>query len=270
MQSKRGILWVKTSVVVTFLIMITANALANIVPINGVSTGQVSDAYQNLFTPAGFIFSIWGVIYLLVAGYVLYALGLFQADKESVKTELLYRTGIMFSISSLVNTAWILCWHYDLIPLTMLLMVVLLGSLAYIAHIINKEDLSLRDKIFIRLPFSVYFGWISVATIANVTVLLVRWNWDGFGISEAVWAAIIISVGLIIGAVTAVKNRDIVYALVFLWAYTGILIKHTSSSGFAGQHTEVISTVIISIILLILALVYIVWSGKKLEKKPNS
>lgn len=270
MQTKQGILWVKISVAVTFLIMISANALANILPVNGVSTGQVSDAYQNLFTPAGLTFSIWGLIYLLVAGYVLYTLGFFQADKDNVKTELLYKTGIIFSISSLANTAWIFCWHYDLIPLTMLLMVVLLVSLAYIAYIINKEDLSLRDKLFIRLPFSVYFGWISVATIANVTVLLVRWNWDGFGISEAVWAAIIISVGLIIGAVTAVKNRDIVYALVFLWAYTGILIKHTSSSGFAGQHTVVISTVIISIILLILALVYIVWSGKKLEKKPNS
>ncbi len=169
-----------------------------------------------------------------------------------------------------MNMAWILCWHYDLIPLTMLLMVVLLGSLAYIVYIINKEDLSLRDKIFIRLPFRVYFGWISVATIANVTVLLVRWNWDGFGISEAIWVAIIIAVGLIIGAVTSVKNRDIAYALVFIWAYTGILIKHISSSGFAGQYTEVFATVIISVILLIMASIYIVWSGKRLEKKSNS
>ncbi len=88
MQGKQGILWVKISVVVTFLIMISANVLANILPINGVSTGQVSDAYQNLFTPTGLKFSIWGAIYLLLAGYVLYALGFFQADKNNVKTEL--------------------------------------------------------------------------------------------------------------------------------------------------------------------------------------
>ncbi len=146
-------------------------------------------------------------------------------------------------------------------------MVVLLVCLIYIVHIISKEDLSLRDKIFIRLPFSVYFGWISVATIANVTVLLVRWNWDGFGISEAIWAAIIVAVGLIIGAVTAVENRDIAYALVFLWAYAGILIKHTSAGGFSGQYTEVVITVIACIVLLVTALIYIIWSGKRLDKK---
>jgi hypothetical protein len=78
--------------------MISANALANILPVNGVSTGQVSDAYQNLFTPAGLTFSIWGLIYLLVAGYVLYTLGFFQADNDNVKTELLLIKKVLFSL----------------------------------------------------------------------------------------------------------------------------------------------------------------------------
>jgi hypothetical protein len=269
MQSKQGILWVKISVVVTFLVMIAANALANILPINGVSTGEVSDAYQNLFAPAGLTFSIWGLIYVLLAGYVLYHLGFFQADKNNAKSELLYRTGILFCISSLANTAWIFCWHYDLIPLSMLLMAVLLISLIYIVRMIGKEELSQRDKIFVRLPFSVYFGWITVATIANFTVMLVSFNWNGFGIADAGWAVIIIAVGLIIGAVTALKNRDVAYALVLLWAYTGILIKHTSAGGFSGNYPEVVSTVTICIILLIIATVYIAAGGRHLSAKKE-
>ena len=269
MQSKQGILWVKVSVAVTFLVMIAANTLANVLPINGVSTGQVSDDYQNLFTPAGLTFSIWGVIYLLLAGYVLYTLGFFQSDKNNVKSELLYRTGILFSISSLANTAWIFCWHYDLIPLSMLVMVVLLVSLIYIVRVIGKEELSLRDKIFIRLPFSIYFGWISVATIANFTVMLVSWNFDGFGIAESGWAAVIIVIGLLIGSVTAIRNKDVAYALVFLWAYTGILIKHSSSAGFSGSYPGVVSTVTICIILLIILTVYIAAGGRQLLAKKE-
>lgn len=267
MQSKRDILWVKVSVVVTFLIMITANALANILPINGISTGEVSDAYQNLFAPAGLTFSIWGVIYLLLAAYVLYSLGFFRSDKNAVDTGLLYRTGILFSVSSLANTAWIFCWHYYLIPLSMLLMVVLLVSLIFIVRITGKEELSLRDKIFIRLPFSIYFGWITVATIANFTVMLVSWDFNGLGIAESGWAVVIIVAGLIIGAVAALKNRDVAYALVLVWAYTGILIKHASAGGFSGNYPEVISTVTICIIILIIVTVYIAAGGKKLSVK---
>jgi hypothetical protein len=269
MPSKRVILLVKVSVIVTFLVMITANALANILPINGVTTGEVSDAYQNLFAPAGLTFSIWGVIYLLLAAYVLYSLGFFRSDKNAVDAELLYRTCILFSVSSLANTAWIFCWHYDLIPLSMLLMIVLLVCLIYIVRIIGKEELSQRDKIFIRLPFSVYFGWITIATIANFTVMLVSFNWNGFGIAEAGWAVFIIAVGLIIGAVTALKNRDVVYALVLIWAYTGILIKHSSASGFSFDYPAVISTVTICIILLIVLTVYIAGGGRQLLVKKE-
>lgn len=206
--------------------MITVNALANILPINGRNTGEVSDAYKNLFAPAGITFSIWGLIYLLLAGYTLYQLGIFHKENYNKNEELLNKIGIYFSISSIANVAWILTWHYDLIGLSMVLMLVILCCLILINQNLKKENyLSTRDNIFIRIPFSIYFGWITVATIANATTLLVSFDWKGFGISEPIWTIIILVVGMFIGIATILKNRDIAYGLVIIWAYFGIWIK---------------------------------------------
>lgn len=253
--------FIKVLTTVSFLIMISVNALANILPINGVNTGQVSDYYESLFTPAGFTFGIWGLIYLLLAGYTLFQLGLFQTPKNA-SGELLNKVGLYFSISSVANTAWIISWHYHLIALTMLLMIIILGCLIEIVQEINKEELLFWEKIFIRLPFSVYFGWITVATIANATVLLVSLGWNGFGIPEPAWTVIIIAVGLVISMTTILRNRDIAYGLVIIWAYIGILIKHTSASGYASQYIGVITTVIVSIVLLLFAEAYLLISQR--------
>lgn len=262
MEVKRNEAPIKIAVAVTYLIMIVVNALANILPINGIDTGAVSDSYPNLFAPAGLTFSIWGVIYLLLLGYTLYQFGLFQGDKSKVKTELLRKVGVVFSGSSLVNAAWIFSWHYSMIGLSVLLMLVLLLSLIYINETIKKEKLDQKEKLFIRLPFSVYFGWITVATIANITTQLVDIGWNGFGIPETAWTVLIIVIGLAIGAVTMIRNRDIAYGLVIIWAYTGILIKHMSQSGFAGQYPSVITTVIACIVLMGVAIGYVLFAKK--------
>ncbi|MFZ3070695.1 MAG: hypothetical protein WA110_06200 [Anaerolineaceae bacterium] len=256
MENKTNDKFLKIFTLAAFLVMVTVNALANILPINGITTGEVSNAYPNLFAPAGLIFSIWGLIYLLLAGYSLYQIGLFQEKDESDKPDLLHKVSLVFAISSLANTAWIFTWHYRLIPLSMLLMVVILGCLITINLAIRKENLSTREKIFVRLPFSVYFGWITVATIANATTLLVSLDWNGFGVSETTWTIIILAVGMLIGTVTTIKNRDSAYGFVLVWAYAGILIKHTSTTGFAGQYPAVITTTIVCIVLLLAASIY--------------
>lgn len=249
---------------VTFLGMVAVNALANILPINGVGTGQVSDAYPNLFAPAGLTFAIWGLIYLLLAGFTVYQLGFFRGYAYAVKKDLLQVIGIIFSVSSLANAAWIYAWHYGFIPLSMLLMIAIFVCLIAINQIINKETLSMREKIFIRLPFSVYFGWITVAAIANATVLLVSRGWNGFGIPEPVWAITVIIVGMLIGALTTIRNRDAAYGLVLVWAYSGILIKHTSAAGFAGQYPAIIITVAVCIVLLLAAVAYSIFARQRL------
>ncbi len=254
---------IKIITAITFLIMVIVNGLANTLPINGVNTGQISDSYPNLFAPAGLTFAIWGLIYLLLAGYTLYQLGIFRGDTKATRTELLSRIGVLFSISSIANTAWVFAWHYHMVPLSMLLMIVILVCLILINQTMMNQGFSQREYLFIRLPFSVYFGWITVATIANATVLLVSIGWKGFGLAEATWAVIMISAGLIIAVATMLKNRDIAYGLVIVWAYAGILLKHTSSEGFAGQYPAVITTTMVCIFLLLLAEAYILRSARK-------
>ncbi|ADE35657.1 hypothetical protein [Methanohalophilus mahii] len=264
MERNQRFTTVKIATAITFSIMVIVNALANILPINGITTGQISDSYPNLFAPAGWAFAIWGLIYLLLAGYTLYQLGVFQGTATSVKTGLLSKIGIIFSISSIANAAWIFAWHYQIIPLSLILIVVILVCLILINQRINREQLSATEKLFIGLPFSVYFGWITVATIANATILLVSWNWQGFGLAEPIWTVIIIVLGFLIGALTMLKNRDIAYGLVIVWAYAAILSKHISPEGFAGQYPVIINTTIICIGLLLLAEGYLLISQKRM------
>jgi len=250
-------------VLITYLAMVIVNGLANALPINGMITGEISDSYPNLFAPTGITFIIWGVIYLLLAAHTAYQLGLFRKKGEEVKTALLKEVGTLFAISSLANFAWIFSWHYKVIPLSMLFMLVILVCLALITIRINKEKLTATEKVFIRLPFSVYFGWITVATIANATTLLVDWLGSPvnlLGISEVVWTVVILLIGLLIGVVTIRKYRDVAYGLVIVWAYIGILIKHLMNKplpdGFGSQYPAVIVTVIISLVVLVVTLIY--------------
>jgi len=247
----------KTIVVITYLTMVAVNAMANILPINGQSTGQVSDSYPNLFAPAGITFAIWALIYVLLAAYAIYQTVLFQKNQSVLKKNFLDKIGIYFSISSVANAVWIYSWHYHIIVLSMLLMLMILLCLISIIRLVIKADLSNTDKIFIKLPFSIYFGWITVATIANATVLLVSTGWNGFGIPQGAWAVIMILAGAGIGLATMLKNKDIAYGMVIVWAYAGILIKHISYGGFNGQYPYVIAAAGACIALLMAAAVYI-------------
>jgi hypothetical protein len=247
----------KTLVTVAFVLMVTVNALANTLPINDKTTGQVSESYRNLFAPAGLTFAIWGLIYVLLAVYTLYQLGVFRKKGDTFNEGMLQKVGFYFILSSIANAAWIFSWHYDLIVLSMLLMIIILVCLISISQTLNKERLTGRERFFIRLPFSVYFGWITVATIANATVLLVGLSWNGFGISDKVWTVLVLLVGMLIGTTTMLKNKDIAYGLVLVWAYVGILIKHVSQNGFAGNYPAVIATTIVCIAIYLGAILLI-------------
>lgn len=255
---------IKVSVMITFILMIIVNGLANILPINGISTGAISDSYPNLFAPAGITFVIWGIIYFLLATYSFYQLGFFQDQVSLEKGKLMEKVSIIFSLSSIANTFWIFAWHYMNITLSMLLMLAILGSLIYINRLIIAADLDLREKIFISLPFSVYFGWITVATIANGTILLVSQGWDGFGFSDPFWTIIMLLAGLVIACATILRNRDYPYGLVIVWAYMGILIKHTAIDGFAYRYFSVINTLVFSVFVLVLVELYILF-GKNIK-----
>lgn len=239
------------TVALSYLAMITVNALANILPINGVPTGAVSDNYANLFAPAGYTFSIWGLIYLLLAIYTVYQFIAWRKKTSASRSKLFEKIALYFSISSLINIAWLFAWHYDYMALTVVLMLALLLVLVKLKDIINKETLNTKERILVSLPFSVYLGWITVATIANITTFLVSINWNGFGISEPIWTIIILLIGVAIGTLRSWKNRDIAYGLVLVWAYFGILVKHQAF--YNSEYPAIITTLIFSIAFLIAA-----------------
>lgn len=255
-------------VLVTYIIMIVMNYLANALPLNGMTTGQVSDAYSNLFAPAGYTFAIWGLIYVLLAFHVIYQLGFFRSGERSDVTRLMQKIAVYFSISSAANALWIAAWHYGKLEVSIVLMVIILVSLIIINGLTVKADLSYKEKFFIRLPFSVYFGWITVATIANITAYFVSIDWDGFGLSDQTWTVILLIVGTAIGIATLLKNWIASYGFVLVWAYVGIYNIHISPEGWNEAYPGIILTVSICIILLgVLSLWVLVKRPKRRTRK---
>lgn len=235
----------------SFLLMILVNVLANLLPINGVTTGEVSDAFPNLFAPAGFTFSIWSLIYILLAGFIINQLLLLRNEIPS-STAVVRGIGSYFIISALANAAWIISWHYQSISLSLILMAVILVSLIIIYRNIRTFRLNGAEKLFFRLPFSIYLGWITVATLANLTIFLVSVGWGAGGLAEQTsWTILVLLAGLAVGAAVSLKNKDIAYGLVIIWAYFGILFKHLSADGFAGAYPAVSITVSFSLLVML-------------------
>ncbi len=241
---------------VAYLVMVSVNILANALPINGMTSGEVSDVYPNLFAPAGIAFSIWGLIYLLLGAYTIYQL--FAAKTGT----LVAKIAPHFIVSSLANSAWIFAWHYRAIGLTVVLMLVLLASLISIAEMLRATKLSGRDRRFIGIPFGVYFGWITVATIANVTVFLVSIGWSGLGLPDSFWTVVILLVGASIGSWRIVRDRNAAYGLVLVWAYAGIWFKHTSAEAFNNAYPQIVWTVLVCLAAFVVTTLYIVVAKK--------
>lgn len=241
---------IKILALLSYVIMVAVNYLAVSIPIGGRSTGQISDNYSNLFAPAGYAFSIWGLIYTLLAIYVIYQFW-------NKKDDLLERVNKIFIINALLNACWIFAWHYDIIWLSVIIMAGLLFTLIKIADIFKSSILSQKDRWLVRLPFSVYFGWITVATIANITVFLVYLGWNGFGFSNVFWTVAVLLVGALIGSWRMLQDRFVSYGLVLVWAYGAILSKHLSESGFRGQYPAITGTVALCLLVFIGIIIFI-------------
>jgi hypothetical protein len=207
------------------LLVLTLNTLANTLPINGYNTGELSAFYPNLFVPAGFTFSIWGVIYLSLIGFTVFqSRGLIAKKTPSKAVNLI---GLWFLLSCLTNASWIVAWHYQQPLLSLAIMFLLLISLVQIYRNlgIGVRQVKTLEKWLVQLPFSLYLGWISVATIANTTAVLVYFNFNGFGLPEAFYAAALILIAGLLGLYFLHKGYDFVYALVIVWACLGIFYK---------------------------------------------
>lgn len=233
---------------VAFLAMVTVNVLANAIPIGGNMTGEVSQSYPNLFTPAPITFAIWGVIYLLLMLFILFQLGIMgNSSTAAVVRDVI---GWSFVASCVLNIGWILAWHMRLIGLSAVFIVLLLVNLILITMKLYVSPTSFFNFLMVKLGFDIYYGWIIAATIANFSVLLVKVKWNRFGLTEVTWTLIILIVGALIASSVVFLNGRHFAGLAVIWAYVGIIIKHASSSGFGGQYKSIIVAAVIGIFLI--------------------
>jgi hypothetical protein len=225
---KRWLPWIN---IAAALAALTVNGLANALPLNGQSTGAISDQFKVFFVPAGYVFAIWGVIYLGWIAFIVY-----QALPGQRDNSRLHRIGWLFVLSCLANAAWLFAWHYQLFPLSVVVMLTLLVSLIaiYVRLDIGRARVTIIEKLCVDIPFSIYLGWISVATIANITDLLYFWKWDGLGLAPEIWAVMMLVVASALALAMAWTRGDIAYLLVIIWSFVGIAIKQSAIPSVAN------------------------------------
>ena len=236
--------------VAAFILTLVVNGLASAVALNGRTTAEVSDLYPTLVTPAGYVFSIWGVIYALLLIFAV-----FQALPSQREKPFLRKISVFFALSSVLNVSWLLLWHYDQIALSVVLMFGLLATLItiYLRLNIGKAAVSWKEKACVHLPFSVYLGWITVASIANVAAALVSVQWDGFGLASDLWSVLVIAVALLITLAVIATKKDVAYGLVLIWALVGIAVKQSAYPNVAVAAE--VSAVVIAVGLVAVNLV---------------
>lgn len=232
--------------VIAFVVTVLVNALASTGVLNGRSTGEISDKYATLVTPAGYVFAIWSVIYVLLAVFVVFQALPSQKDKAFQK-----EIGVLFVLGSVFNVVWIFLWQYEYITLSVLPMFALLATLIaiYLRLNIGKSNVPVKEKVSVHLPFSVYLSWITIASIADVAAALVSVNWDGLGLSDVTWTVVVIAVALAITLLVVFTRRDIGYSLVIIWALVGIAVKQSGNQSIVAM-TET-SAIVIAIALVL-------------------
>ncbi|NHJ25498.1 MAG: hypothetical protein EAX89_13025 [Candidatus Lokiarchaeota archaeon] len=256
MINKKLLQWLN---LITFIAVVIINYLAISLPLGYGSTQQLSDDIPNLFVPAGLTFSIWGIIYILLGIFSVYQLrDIFKSEK--IEMPYLGKISYIFIISNVANFSWILLWHYKLVLLSLVAMLIILISLIliYIRLDIGKNGVSRTEKIAVHAPFSVYLGWITVATIANVTAVLVVSGVESFGLLPELLTVLVLVVAVIITYLMLFLRKDWVYSLVIVWAVLGIYLKQS------GLNTTVSITALVAVIVVAIGIVY---TGLKLLRK---
>ncbi len=239
----------QTSVVVALIATIVVNVLSNALPFNGLTAEQIADSFDVYFVPAGYVFSIWGVIYLGLTAYAVFQF--LPAQRENPR---LRQTGWWFVLSCAANSSWLVVWHYGYFAVSVLVMLTFLISLIviYLRLGVGRSAVPLGERWLVHLPFSVYVGWVTVATIANITAFLDTVNWSGFGIAPEIWAIIMLVVATAVGGLMAYNRREVAYLLVLIWAFVGIGVEQSEAPLVVNAANLAAAVVGIFVILVII------------------
>jgi len=247
-----------------YVLMVALGILADALPVGGVTTEQTWARYPALFTPAAGTFMIWPVIEALLLLYTLYQLGVFQwgQGRGACATPLTQRIAPWYCLCSAANMLWVVAWHYHFLLVSLVLEGILLYGLTRVMLLLRGERLCLRERLFAFLPFSVWFGWALVTVMANAAMLIVSLGWAGAGISPETWTIVLLAAGAGLSSFLVFRLESPAVGFVFLWAYTGILVQHTSFSGWDGMYQGVITAVIACLAAILAALVVFLYRRK--------
>lgn len=239
----------QTANVLAVAATIVVNALANALPLNNQTTGEIADRFPIFFVPAGYVFAIWSLIYVGLVGFAV-----FQALPAQRDNPRLRAVGYLLVLASAFNISWLLLWHYEVFPLTLVVMIGLLLSLIAIYRRleIGRASVSTGEVWLAHVPISIYLGWITVATIANASQVLYYLGWDGWGLSGQAWTAVVLAVAVAIAGLVAWRRRDVAYLLVLVWAFPGIAVKHPEAalvSAAAWAATAAVALLIVAAIV---------------------
>ncbi|MBW7458169.1 tryptophan-rich sensory protein [Paenibacillus sepulcri] len=242
--------------IVGLIAVLIVNALAQYLPLNGKTTAELSAQYPVLITPSDYAFSIWMLIYVLLIGFVFYQLGSRTGDQPSVRS-----TGPWFFISCLFNIAWVFAWHYEHVRISVFIMIALLLTLIILYQRIRTATSrpAAGEFIWVRLPFSLYFGWITVATIVNIAVGLYQAGWNGFGWSDALWAIVLLAAAWVLALIIGGVFRDPFYVLVFVWAFIAIALKQQ-------DYENIYTVAMVGAILLLVFAIYLIFRRRNVSK----
>ena len=228
--------------IAAYILVILANYLSNALPLNGYTQKDLSDKYTSLFTPAGFTFSIWGLIYLALAFFLIY-----QALPAQRKSPVLSGVSKLFIVSCLLNIAWLFAWHYEFVALSLAIMLCLLASIVviYLGMKIDATEATWKEQLFLYLPFSLYTAWITVATMANISVLQNSMGWDDVLMSATNWTLLKLAIVGAIAAIVVLRRSDFIFGLVIAWAAFGIMSKQADTPMVAGAALMLVSFAVI-------------------------
>lgn len=207
---------------IAFVIVVIINYVSVTGALNDTTIGEISDSYNSLFTPAGYAFSIWGIIYLLLSGFVVYqGRSLFVNVKND---DFILKTGWWFVLTCVFNSFWVFAWVYDYTGSSCVLIFLLLVSLfkIFFNNRMELDDEPFPTILFLWWPFVIYCGWVTVAGIVNVSSYLVKIGWDGFGMSDSFWAILMIGIAVVINLFAIWSRNMREFALVGAWALIGI------------------------------------------------
>lgn len=230
---------------VAFAVLLLFNFLSNTLPLNDQTQSEISARYPALMTPAGFTFSIWGLIYLALLAFVIWQA--LPAQRNSAKVASISR---LFQVNCGLNALWLVVWHYDQVAVSMLVMLAILVTLVMIYKrlLASIDDAPFTEHLVLYLPFSMYTAWVSVATLVNASILQLASGWDNVALSAIEWALLSLAIAGAVGATMIVKVRDVPFALVIAWAAYGISVKQAATPAVSA------SALTLSVLMLLLVL----------------